>query len=285
MPEGPEVRLLVDLLNKKFKNGTIKYIEILGGKYLRKKADFSKLKELKINSINCYGKFIYWLFNDSDIVLFNTLGMTGWWNYATHDNDMHHAMNHNNVKFIIDDNIIYFNDPRNFGNIIISNKSNLDKKLAELGADIFNKDHLDIFIERLKKKRDDSMICTALLDQKVIAGCGNYLRAEALYIAKISPFRTINNLSKDEMNKLFNILLQLAWFYYNEEKGRKLNIIDNKYQLNALFKKTGPGNYKSNKDYENYFHVYRQKIDRLGNKVLKKEINNRTIHYVPNIQI
>jgi formamidopyrimidine-DNA glycosylase len=50
------------------------------------------------------------------------------------------------------------------------------------------------FINRLNKKRDDTMICTALLDQKVIAGCGNYLRAEALYIDKISPFRTIKNL-------------------------------------------------------------------------------------------
>jgi DNA-formamidopyrimidine glycosylase len=276
MPEGPEVKMLVDLLNKKLKNKTIKNIEILGGKYLRKKADFSNLKGLNIKSINCYGKFIYWIFNNSDLVLFNTLGMTGWWSINNH------SIMHNNIKFIIEDLIVYFNDPRNFGNIIISNHSKLNNKLEELGADIFNNSNNDIFIERLKKKRDDSMICSALLDQKVIAGCGNYLRAEALYIAKISPFRTIKNLSKDEMNKIFNILVQLAWFYYNEEKGRILNIIDNKYQLNATYKKTGPSKYKPE---SGFFHVYRQDKDTLGNKVLKKEINNRTIHYVPNIQL
>ena len=37
MPEGPEVRLLIDKLNKKLKNKKIKNVQILGGKYLRKK--------------------------------------------------------------------------------------------------------------------------------------------------------------------------------------------------------------------------------------------------------
>jgi formamidopyrimidine-DNA glycosylase len=133
--------------------------------------------------------------------------MSGWWVFD--------EMPHNNIKFIIDNNnTIYFNDPRNFGTFIISNQINLNKKILLLGADIFNINNLDLFIERLNKKRDDLMICTALLDQNIIAGCGNYLRAESLYIAKISPFRTIKNLSKNEINMLWDILVQLAWFYY-----------------------------------------------------------------------
>ncbi len=274
MPEGPEVKLLVDKLNKKLKNKKILTIEVLGGKYLRKKADFSKLNGLIIKSIKCYGKFIYWEFIDSDIILFNTLGMTGWWEYKDYP--------HNNVKFIFDDkSFIYFNDTRNFGNIIISNFTNLNKKLALLGANIFNKNHLDLFIKRLDKKRDDTMICNALLDQKVIAGCGNYLRAEALYIAKTSPFREIKNISENEIKTLWDILVQLAWYYYDENKGRKLKIINNDYKLSAIYKKKGPSKYKPD---DGYFHVYRQTKDTLGNKVMKKEINNRTIHYVPNVQ-
>ncbi len=281
MPEGPEVRLVVDMLNKKIKNKTIKKIEILGGKYLRKKANFNKLIGLRIKSIKCYGKFIYWEFYSNsegnvDIVLFNTLGMTGWW--ETTD------LSHNNIKFIIDDIVIYFNDPRNFGNIIISNQESLKKKLNKLGADIFNSNDIEKFKNRLEKKRDDTMICTALLDQNVIAGCGNYLRAEALYIAKISPFRKIRDLSNEEIIKLFDILNQLAWYYYDEEKGRELNIINNKYKLSSKFKKSGPSNYKPETGYLYLWLVYRQKEDILRNKVLKKEINNRTIHYVPNIQ-
>jgi DNA-formamidopyrimidine glycosylase len=277
MPEGPEVKLLVDMLNRKIKNKTIKNIKILGGKYLRKKTNFNDLIGLKIKSINCYGKFIYWSFYSSNIVLFNTLGMTGWWNILNLEK-------HNNIEFMIDDLFIYFNDPRNFGNIIISNYDNLIKKLDKLGANIFNKNDIDKFKIRLEKKRDDTMICTALLDQNVIAGCGNYLRAEALYIAKISPFRIIKHLTKEEIKTLWNILVQLAWFYYDENKGRRLNIINNKYKLSAKYKKTGSSKYKPLEGYSYLWLVYRKKEDLLGNKVLKKEINNRTIHYVPNIQ-
>jgi formamidopyrimidine-DNA glycosylase len=247
MPEGPEVRQIVDLLNKKLKNKEIKKIDILGGRYSKntlKKPDFTKLNGLIIESINCYGKFIYWKFKNNDIVLFNTLGMSGWWVFD--------EMPHNNIKFIIDNINIYFNDPRNFGTFIISNQINLNKKILLLGADIFNINNLDLFIERLNKKRDDLMICTVLLDQNIIAGCGNYLRAEALYIAKISPFRTIKNLLNDEINMLWDILVQLAWFYYNEDKGRKLNIIKNhrlKYNLSAQHKKSGPSKYKPDEGY------------------------------------
>jgi DNA-formamidopyrimidine glycosylase len=273
MPEGPEVRQIVDKLNKNFKNKIIKNVEVLGGRYFRRNTHFSKLNGHKIKIIKNYGKFIYWEFYETDIVLFNTLGMSGWW--ITNEEP------HNNIKFIFNNTFIYFNDPRNFGTLIISNKINLDKKLNTLGADIFNKEDVILFIERLNKKRDDTMICTALLDQNVIAGCGNYLRAEALYIAKISPFRTVKNLSDTDINNLWDILVQLAWFYYNEKKGKKLNIIDNKYQLSPKYKKTGPSKYKPE---EGLFHVYRQKNDKLGNKVLTKEINNRTIYYVPNVQ-
>lgn len=273
MPEGPEVRKLVDMLNK-LTNKTIKDITILGGKYSKKNIkDMDKLINLKIKSINCYGKFIYWEFYNSDIVMFNTLGMTGWWVYNL---DIH-----NNIKFLIDNDIIYFNDMRNFGNIIVANKEKLIKKLDSLGADMFNMNDFDKFKKRLLKKRDDMMICTALLDQNIIAGCGNYLRAEALYIAKISPFRTVKNISDDELHTLWEILVMLGWYYYDEVKGRKLKIINDKYKLAGKYKKTGPSKYKPT---EGLFHVYRQKTDSDGNIVSNKKINDRTIYYVNSVQ-
>jgi formamidopyrimidine-DNA glycosylase len=170
---------------------------------------------------------------------------------------------------------------RNFGNIIVANKEKLIKKLDTLGADMFNMNDFDKFKKRLLKKRDDIMICTALLDQNIIAGCGNYLRAEALYIAKISPFRTVKNISDDELHILWEILVMLGWYYYDEVKGRKLKIITDKYKLAGKHKKTGPSRYKPQ---EGLFHVYRQKTDSDGNMVSSKKINDRTIYYVKVIQ-
>lgn len=279
MPEGPEVRLLVDKLNLKLKGNEIIKINVLGGRYLRTNKSYNILHNKKIEKIKCYGKFIYWLFENSDIVLFNTLGMTGWWEFNENNN-------HNHIEFQLKKNnsniSIFYNDPRNFGTLIISNKERLLYKLDKLGADIFNINDIEIFKSRLNKKRDDTMIASALLDQSVAAGCGNYLRAECLYIAKISPFRELKNLTIDEINKIWNILVQLSWYYYNENKGRKLGIINNKYELSAIYKKTGPSLYKP---IDGTFHVYRQNKDTLGNKVYSKEINNRTIHYVPSLQL
>ncbi len=286
MPEGPEVRLLVDKLNLKLRGYTIKKINILGGRYLRTNKSFNMLHNKKIEKIKCYGKFIYWLFENSDIVLFNTLGMTGWWEFNNDNNNDNNNNNHNNIEIqLIKDNSIlsiFYNDPRNFGTLIISNNERLLYKLDKLGANIFNIKDLNIFITRLNKKRDDTMIASALLDQSISAGCGNYLRAECLYIARISPFRELKNLTQDDINKIWNVLVQLSWYYYNENKGRKLGIINNKYELSAIYKKNGPSIYKP---IEGAFHVYRQLKDTLGNKVYTKEINNRTVHYVPSLQI
>ena len=45
-------------------------------------------------------------------------------------------------------------------------------------------------------------ICKVLLDQDVIAGIGNYLKAEILYAARIRPDRIISSLSAEELEQL-----------------------------------------------------------------------------------
>tara|TARA_A100001015_G_C14800676_1_gene636799 strand:- start:120 stop:716 length:597 start_codon:yes stop_codon:yes gene_type:complete len=185
MPEGPEVKYLVDKLNRKLKNKVLKKINIKGGRYMKHgpPKNFNKfIKELplKIESVNCKGKFIYFNFIDSDFSMWNTLGMSGWW--------INNDEKHSNLEFIYDDKVIYFNDVRNFGTFTFCNKNNLDKKLNTLGADILNEiDEFEIFKKRIDRKRNDAFIASAILDQKVSAGVGNYIRAEALYVAKISP--------------------------------------------------------------------------------------------------
>jgi endonuclease-8 len=281
MPEGPEVKRLVDKINKKYKNKNITNIKILNGKYLKK--PIKNINEIKyplvIEKICCKGKFIYWLFKNTDIVMFNTLGMTGWW---VENNNNFSLEKHNNVLFKIDGKNVFFNDFRNFGNIIFCYRDNLDKKLKELGPDILY-DDVELFLQRIEKKRSDTLIATALLDQKVACGCGNYLRAEVLYLCKISPYREIDKMTNNELKLLWLNLKKLGWYYYNENKAIKLNIINNTFikKIEIRYKKYGPSNYKPD---EYTFMVYRQNIDPLGNKVISKKIKDRMIHYVPKIQ-
>jgi len=279
MPEGPEVRSLVDQLNRNVKNKTLKSIEIKKGRYVKhgppkgyKK--FIKELPLKVKKVNCKGKFIYWEFKNSDFSMWNTLGMSGWW--------VKTDQKHSNIKFTFNDSVLYFKDMRNFGTFTFCDKSNLEKKLNTLGPDILEtKDEVDEFIRKVEKKRSDIMIGSVLLDQKIAAGCGNYLRSECLYIARISPFREVGNMKKEELIKIWDILRQLGWYFYDEKKGIKKGIINSKYKIRSKYKKTGPSDYKPG---EGFFLVYRQDKDPLGNKVLHKKIKTRMVHYVESLQ-
>jgi len=277
MPEGPEVKSLVKWLNRDLKNKKLLNILINGGRYKKHgpPKNFNKIKfPLIINNIKCHGKFIYWTFKNSDIVLFLTLGMSGWFQY--------NKDKHNNLEFKLEKDSIYFNDYRNFGTLIFCYQENLEKKLEHLGPDILSLDNnLELFLKRLNKKRTDTIIGSAIMDQKVSAGVGNYIRAESLYIAKLDPFKKIKDISKEKLIELWDILRQIGWYYYDENKGRKLNIINGKFKLSHLYKKSGPSKYKRD---DGYFLVYREKTDPFGNNVTTDVINTRTIHYVKKIQ-
>ena len=207
---------------------------------------------------------------DSDHVMFNTLGMTGYW--TKEDN-----LKHNNVSFVFSNYSMHFNDYRNFGNIIFCDRNNLEKKLKDLGPDLLaidktltginaNKLGLELFKKRLERKRKDTMIASALLDQKVASGCGNYIRAEVLYLAKISPFKEIGKLTNSEIELLWDLMRQLAFNNWNRNVGIKNDIINNKYKFAEYYNRN--------------FLVYMQSEDINGKPVLKEKLNGRTIHYV-----
>tara|TARA_B100001248_G_C27399640_1_gene469048 strand:+ start:14779 stop:15618 length:840 start_codon:yes stop_codon:yes gene_type:complete len=278
MPEGPEVKRLTVRVNNLVSQRKLKNIKINSGRYTKKlPTNFEKFKSslpLTIKSVNCHGKFIWWEFKnndeDSDHVMFNTLGMTGYW--TKEDN-----LKHNNVSLILDDFSIHFNDYRNFGNIIFCDRNNLEKKLKDLGPDLLaidktltginaNRLGLEEFKKRLERKRKDTMIASALLDQKVASGCGNYIRAEVLYLAKISPFKEIGKLSNSEKELLWDLMRQLSFNNWNRSVGIKNDIINNKYKFAEYYGKN--------------FLVYMQSEDINGKPVLKEKLNGRTIHYV-----
>ena len=263
MPEGPEVKKLTDYLRKKILNENLLEIDILGGRYfkhnnLKNYKNFVKELPSKIININCKGKFIYMEFKN-EWILFITLGMSGWFRISNNKEK------HDNISFKFKEKELLFNDYRNFGTLMFMRREDLDKKLNLLGSDILDiKFDYEEFRKRYDKKRDDTKIGTLLMDQKVISGVGNYLRADGLYLSKISPHRRIDEIEEDELKLLIDNLRELAWMEYNEEKGRKLGII------------------KKLKNYKD-FYIYNQKIVN-GYKVIREKLKDRTIHWIKEIQ-
>lgn len=196
------------------------------------------------------------------------------WEYISNNNLtewFEKALNHLNVEFILDgdlnnglDNglVAYFYDQLSFGTLsVIDTREELDKKLKELGPDIMNdaETTFEVFKKQIMKKNNHSkMIGNVIVNQKVISGIGNYLRADALWMARISPFRKVKDINDNEIEKLYRSIRILMWGDYNYDEGVKKGII-----------KDGD---KIPRDYGKEFFVYRQDVDINGNKVSKKEL-------------
>ncbi len=133
---------------------------------------------------------------------------------VTHEFSAHPFFSpHIQLMFILDGSVAIFEDVRTFGYFrVYSNSQTMFSlpSLQELGPDILDKAFDIKEFEKRLKKYPRSVICAKLLDPKVIAGCGNIYRNEALFLAKLNPFRKIGNLDKSEIHRLAKALVQVG---------------------------------------------------------------------------
>jgi len=187
------------------------------------------------------------------------------------------AQNHLNVEFKTDKGSLYFYDTLSFGTLkVLKNEEELNKKLKTIGPDIMDETTtLDIFKTQIKKTVNlPKEIGVVLMNQKIIAGIGNYLRADILYLSKVSPFRKVNKLTDDDIKELYNNARILTWGDYDRDEAIKLKIMTKSTKLP--------------KDYDRMFFVYQEETDIHGHKIIKKELfegsQKRFIYYVPEVQ-
>ena len=78
-----------------------------------------------------------------------------------------------------------------------------DERLAGLGPDVIPREgsfDADAFHARLfDGSHDDRTVGAVLLDQTVLAGIGNYLRAEILYLCRMDPWRRVADLTPEDL--------------------------------------------------------------------------------------
>ena len=123
------------------------------------------------------------------------------------------------------------------------------------------------------------------------SGLGNYLVPEILYRCKISPYRTIGNLTNNEIMHLADVIKQvLRQCYIYNDTGYMADIKDFvKEHYDGVNKGKYPDYHSEIKILKNQkfmFYVYRQKVDPFGNKVIAEKIlGKRSTYWVPTIQI
>jgi formamidopyrimidine-DNA glycosylase len=303
MPEIIEVKMYADFILKKIKDSKLLNIKILNGRY-KKHGPFDHYKKiinilpLEISEIATKGKFMYMKLNDN-LYIGVSLGLMGGWFFKKKDRDtleharfdksnevseyLDRAAKHLNLEFIFESGSLFYYDQLSFGSFMVLDQERLDKKLRTLGVDIMDPNTtLESFVEKFKKSSNlIKPIGIVLLDQKVIAGIGNYLRADLLWLCRISPFRKVKNITDDEFALLFKNIRLLTWVFYDYDKAIKLKIIDKKDKL--------PDNYKIiPKKYLDKFLVYYRDEDIYGNKIKKEQLYEgnqiRYIYWVPKLQ-
>ena len=260
MPEGPQVLKTRIMLNNKLVGSKVTSISVRGGRYKTKHIFDTLELPLTVTKIGSKGKFMWWQFN-SDQIMFNTLGMSGLW--TTIDDKHSHIMF--SYKKDGKKRNIYFNDVRNFGTFKITDKIELGKKLKELGPDVLLEDDFQEFNKRIKRKRTNPEIGLVLMDQKVISGIGNYLRADILWQARTSPFRRLESFTEDELMEKSQTARYISLRSYEYKTRRKIS--DSIKCIVSM-----------------HFIIYNQKNDPNGNPVLTAKLGDRTVHYVKDWQ-
>ena len=204
------------------------------------------------------------------------------WEYISNNNSnewFERALDHLNVEFIMDDGRrAYFYDQLSFGTLkVVESRVELEKKLRELGADMLDESTgLEVFTKAIRKSANkDKAIGNVLVNQRVISGIGNYLRADGLWLARISPFRKVGELDDTELERVYKSMRALMWGDYAPDEARKKGYIG--------------GDFKIPHDYGREFFVYRQETDIEGRKVVKEELyegsQKRFIYWVKEIQV
>ena len=197
---------------------------------------------------------------------------------------------------------LYFIDDRNFGILMFTNnKLIFEDRLNKLARDYMknpytNEEFIKEFSNFINNKPNNSnkILVKFLMDQNknetIGCGLGNYLTAEIMYEAKLSPYRTLGSLTKKELEKLnesIKKIIKISYYYNKTGYMERLEEYIDKHK-EQIKKGKFPDYFsdikiKENEEFE--FKVYQQKTDNLGNKVTAdKIIPGRTTYWIPNIQ-
>lgn len=209
MPELPEVETICRALKPVLEGLSFQKIQ-LNRPDLRYPIPYDlecKLAHYPINLVRRRAKYLLVDFSH-ELTLIWHLGMSGRVIIERKD-ALLKASPHDHVVFMTSGNHkVIYRDPRRFGFLRLTPTHQLNEiaPFNTLGAEALDDPHLNgcAFHQRLTQRKVS--LKSAFLDQKIIAGVGNIYASEALWQAKLSPFRLTNTITHTEAERLLKEL-------------------------------------------------------------------------------
>ncbi len=175
-----------------------------------------------------------------------------------------------------DDSHLFFNDQRKFGWVKLLPTAEVINLpfMQKVGPEPLDpRTTPEDFIQRIRR-RQNSMIKPAFLDQSVIAGVGNIYADEALWAAQIHPETRVKNVTDEQLNTLFIELKKILQLSIDQGGSTDKNYVD------AEGRK---GNYLT---FANVFRREGQACHRHPNQeIIKLKVGGRGTHICPACQV
>lgn len=278
MPELPEVETITSGLKKFLIGKTIVSIEFLDKKKFV--GDEKQIVNRKIIDIRRRAKLVIIQF-ESKFNLVIHLKMTG--QLIFKDKNIRIAGGHQSEELFVEvPNIhtriifelsgggkLFYNDLIRYGTLNVLSDNEVEKMISEkFGPEPFSDQFNVKYLSDIFKKSKTSNIKKILMDQDKIAGIGNIYANEALFYAGIDPCRQSVSLSKSEVAKLHDAVLQSLRLGIKHQGSSIRNYVNHEGKRGAM---------------QDYFKVYDRAAQRCdcGGVIQKIQLNGRGTYFCP----
>lgn len=240
MPEGPEVKLMAERLNKILEGQQLRSFKLIKGPYVDNSANvygrfrdllvkiqqilYDENRKMVFGKVESYGKLLHaeiqmfdwnsqsqtWVPARSGFLYMTChLGMSGNWRTDKTPHTMWEMVcspDDSKKAKPTKGFSLYFDDIRRFGKINFVNANSIEDTLNSMGDDVLSDDFTPEGFLAAVKEHPNEKIARVIINQKVISGLGNIYRCDSLYMAKIAPLRLVRTISDVELLQLYNAI-------------------------------------------------------------------------------
>ena len=291
MPELPEVEHVVRALRRVIVGQRIVASEVRLAKLITPLSISTfnrKIKGCSIRGVSRRGKFILIecqkperergqhtkaLKREQHFVVAVHLRMTGKFLYLNPDDKL---PKHSHAIFYLDnDRRLVFRDQRQFGVMKLISTAELShtKGISELApepfGDEFNLDYLKSVLKRSRRS-----LKTLLLDQTRVLGLGNIYAAEALFRARINPFKTASEISSRRAARLHQSIIEVLSDAITDSSTSRIDLEQ-------------PDGFSYGEVFERFWRVYEREGEpcvRCGAKIRRLTHGGRSTYWCPKCQ-